>query len=608
MKKLAAMLVALVCAFSCVFGLAACGEGAPAISESEWGQSIEEFFHANGVTAEAQLFAAHYKDFKYEDGKYTAPEIPATGGFVCKNVVVTVDEDGKIVGVTYELRTEDLATPDRRVTVTKDGVERTDIPKPSDNTQMDEDEWKEQAAVFGTTSNYTLDRVRVSSGAPVAAMKLDGTTYYETWEGKERIWMIEDSAYILFDKTSANGQWTKTRTTQESYDDAIFDPSTMVTVAASAIEENFAALSFNAGIYTAAEIEIEYFFPFTLRDVEITVSGKRIVRVICTLVGGYDDEGDERITVDHIGSTEVTLPTDYTDNTASSGGKMDADAWTLCLQELVASTNYTQTAKNENVYDLYKVDGATDYREVFGTYYSGKVYTEDNGSYFFYSKEEADSLWTRETIEEAEYRDNFKSNSLLGDAAAILLRDYEKFDYNEDEDIYTLAQAEYSSSTNVENIQVTVFKGKIVRISFYVFYYGDVVIDEFGTTEIELPAVNPGSVSGKTFEFFMMSGNGVNAEELDAMNEANRGLEVVFNADGTVKVTANHGTVIEEGTYTQSGGTVSINFTKITQDGVVQDVNISGKMTYDGWKLIQVLQMQQQQPPQTYYIVYTERA
>ena len=281
--------------------------------------------------------------------------------------------------------------------------------------------------------------------------------------------------------------------------------------------------------------------------------------------------------------------------------------WEQGIAALAASTNYTQTSQNKNVYDLYKMDGDTDYREVIGTYYSGEVYTKDNDGYYFYSKEEANSLWTRMTIDEADYSENFGYNSLVGDAAEILLREYENFEYNAQENVYTLAQAEYSESTTVENIAVSVSGGKIVRIAFYVSYFGDVVIDEFGTTEIELPTTAPGLVAGKTFEFFMMSGNGVTSAELNTMNEANRGLEVVFNADGTVKVTANHGTVIEEGTYTQNGGTISINFTKITQNGVAQDVDISGEMTYDGWKLIQVLQMQQQ-TPQTYYIVYTERA
>ncbi len=599
MKKILLTLMTLVCALCCALGFVACNdEPEGAIPEAEWGQSIEAFFNANGATGEVQLFAAHYDSFKYEDGKYVASEIPSTDGFVCKNIEITLLE-GKIVKITYELRTESLDTPDRIITVDQNGVSKTDVPKPSDNTQMSEDEWGEQTATFGALTNYSLERIR--NGGLVGAMKLDGTKYYETTGSYEGIYTIENSLYYSYIKQASSSEWIKSNTKRSRYESVVAVPVRMVAAAAAALETNFSSFAFSAGVYTASEIAVAS-YDVTLKDVVITVSGKKIVRVVCTLVGGYDERGDERITVDHIGSTEVLLPAVYTDDTAPSDGEMSQTQWESCFTALGASRNFTQTTQNKNVLNIYKVDVNTDYREGFGTYYESVIYTREGDDYIQYTKPEgAASLWQKETCDEATYEDGFMSSSLVGLAAAVFGAHYNDFSYASG--VYTAAQVKYSGSTNIEDVEIVVSGTNVVSISCYISYYGDITIDHFGSTEIELPETQPNlipSVAGKTFDYLCAGSSGLSDDgsnlltstDLAPVNTRLSGSRYVFNADGTVQIyehdIAHVGSYVESGTYTENNGTISITVTQITidEDGKTQSVELNFQVIYDGLHII----------------------
>ncbi len=496
MRKKALLGLALACAMLFSVGIAACGsdDGKGGIGETEWGATVEEFISESGVTAELQIFAAHYRDFTYADGKFTAPEIAATGGFTCKNIVITIEND-KIVKVEYELRTPSKETPDRIITIDKNGITKTDVPKPSDNAPMDEDEWKEQAAVFSTTSNYTLSRVRVATGEYVAAMKLDGTTYYETWEGRERIWDIENSKYVVYNKYADSSEWTKDDTTEDRYDSAIFDPSTMVTVAAAAIESNFAALAFNAGVYTTAEIEVEYFsYPFTLRDVEITVSGGKIVRVICTLVGGYDEEGDERITVDHVGSTEIAFPATYTDNTHSgddaTGTETNEKMWEVGLS---SADNFTliNTVTLPGIGTMtmtYKMDG-NECEQITsdGTRFVGVKEGEGFVEYDYHADDDSWHKVKETSGAQFTYETNLSYLAQLAQQFSFFTFADGKYTCDGLKIIYMDAPAE------IREIEVVFVEDEPVSIKFMMTNNGITASYEFsafGKTEVEVPTEN----------------------------------------------------------------------------------------------------------------------
>lgn len=337
MKKALTGVLSIILAVCGLAGLAACGKSDPLVmNETEWGESLEAFFTESvGTKEQAKFFADHFEDFEYADGKYTAASIPAEDGFTYTDIVITVEEvkdepettaavslshiDGiaentalliirvRILNIEYKIRTDDLDTPDRLITIDQDGAAQVDIPKPSDYEKMDEDEWKASASIFGQVTNYSLVRYDVTDGEEIASMKLAGETYYESVELTERIYTTDGTKYYKYART-LSPTWTKTEVDEDTYENVVFTPSTMVAVAAKALDENFSSFTFSEGVYRAASVTVNYYYDFTLTDVEITVSGGKVVRAVCTLVGGYEGDGDERITVDHIGSTVIDIP------------------------------------------------------------------------------------------------------------------------------------------------------------------------------------------------------------------------------------------------------------------------------------------------------------
>ncbi len=491
-KKLIAG-ISLACAMFLSTGLAACGKGNSngGMNAAKWNTTVEAFITESGVTAELELFADHFGDFTLADGKYTAGEIEASGGFVCKNVVVTL-QNGKIVKVEYELRTESKDTPDRIVTIDKDGIETEDVPKPSDNTQMDEDEWQDLAATFTTRTNYSLRRDSIATGQPVASMKLDGETYYEEWGGIQQIWDKDGSDYILYSQAKPTAAWNKDYTTQENYEDAIGIPSSMVEIAAGAIEANFAAFAFEAGVYTAEEVTFTY---GDLKDVTITVSGGNIVRVICTLVGGYTGNGDERITVDHVGSTTIDFPEDYIDNTTGGSGGSDVQGSETTQNQWsdqFALTNFTAavhiTGDSAPVSEiLAKFNGETvEYNQ---TTYQGEtqmIFAKDNGQYYMYM--EVAGKWYRTPAGD----DTATMFFTYQEIPALFAEDFSAFTYEDGKytcasSTKTLMDVEY----NFTDIEVVFGSdGKLVSFQCTTEQSGNTIKFEysaFGTTQVTVP-------------------------------------------------------------------------------------------------------------------------
>ncbi len=404
----------LVCALTVPFALSACDQNnGPAENgddnevtdlTDDLQSALAQLISEGNVTPEIQIFVAHYKDFTLKDGKYTCAELASVNGFTCQNIEIAL-EDKKISTVKYELRTPSKDTPDRLVTIDKNGVTRTDIPKPTDDKPMDEEEWTEQATVFADVTNYTLERVRVETGEYVASMKLDGSTYYEEVDGSESIFDAENNKFYRYYRAPQSTEWVKTEVDERRYTSYIGTPSLMVTVAAQAVQENFSKFTFDAGVYTAEELKVEYYAEFTLKDMEITVSGGKIVRAVCILVGGYDDEGDERITVDYIGSTEIGLPEKFTDNTVSTpstGGtaEMNAENW----KKQFSSSNFKMKALQDSVvsevtvsvdgnnFELVQVSSSMEYD-------AHNIFIENNGNYDIYT--EMGDQWMKLPSQEA---------------------------------------------------------------------------------------------------------------------------------------------------------------------------------------------------------------
>ena len=149
--------------------------------------------------------------------------------------------------------------------------------------------------------------------------------------------------YYIYEKTKSQTTWTRSETTASRYQSRVNFPRTLVAVAAAAISGGFEQFSFNAGVYTLSELYLED-YDTTLRDTKVTVSGKAIVKAVCILVDGYYGDGDEVVTVDHVGSTVVTIPTNYDEfQTPPPVGpqKMSEDEWGNAIDNFITGTNFT---------------------------------------------------------------------------------------------------------------------------------------------------------------------------------------------------------------------------------------------------------------------------
>ncbi len=341
-KVIAIILAIIVLATMCL-ALVACNdkEDKGGLSEADWETVVTAFKEATGGTDEFDVIISNFSSFNFSDGKFTAGRIDLTNGVTLLNIVVELDETGAIELISYEKRTTDASTPDRIITVDANGVSSEDIPKPTDSDKMDEDEWNEQVEVFANVTNYTLARTR--NGENVGTMKLDGVKYYDSVDDDEAIIVPVDSKYYIYEKTKSQTTWTRSETTASRYQSRVNFPRTLVAVAAAAISGGFEQFSFNAGVYTLSELYLED-YDTTLRDIKVTVSGKAIVKAVCILVDGYYGDGDEVVTVDHVGSTVVTIPTNYDEfQTPPPVGpqKMSEDEWGNAIDNFITGTNFT---------------------------------------------------------------------------------------------------------------------------------------------------------------------------------------------------------------------------------------------------------------------------
>ncbi len=95
------------------------------------------------------------------------------------------------------------------------------------------------------------------------------------------------------------------------------------------------------------------------------------------------------------------------------------------------------------------------------------------------------------------------------------------------------------------------------------------------------------SLAGKTFVFYDVQCEGMDATLLEEYRGHNRGLEYTFHADGTALLKADDGEMkIEQvATYTVNGDTVTITSVSVTMNGVTQQVPADAPAitcTFDG--------------------------
>lgn len=355
------------------------------------------------------------------------------------------------------------------------------------------------------------------------------------------------------------------------------------------LSEHFVDFHYEDGKYTASEIVST---DVVIEDVVITVSQGKIIKITYKLRYSDPNKADKTVTIENGTVTYGEL------------AKPVAPAATLTeWQEYVTAfgeiTNFTQVSRNENVLDLYRVDGTTDYREVVGTYYLGEINGKNGTEYFRYSRKSALDPWQKSVVGEPDYGEDFEYNSIVAYAAEALTANYEAFEYSAG--TYTADHIVYDEM-DIENLEVVVSGGRIVSVKFTEYFFGDTVIDNIGTTTVALPD-NIATVAGKTFAFDDIAFEDVPENMQPAMLANAEGTSITFG-NGTIDMVSADDS--QTGTFSENAGVITATFPEMPG-------NAQMHFTYNGHELIQVITIypavgdpSAPEGPQIVYIIYKE--
>lgn len=370
-----------------------------------------------------------------------------------------------------------------------------------DTTKVTEEVWKQQAAVFATATNFTLDRVSVETKKSVGMMKLDGTVYYEAWGDEESVYTLENGTYYHYTKEDASSAWEKVETTQSRYEGRIETPKMVITYAAEAVAEIYSSFTFDekTGVYSTDEVSIADGY-VTLNNVEIIMSGGKIAKVECTYEDGFEGDGDERVTIDHIGTTKIEVPKisggDSEDDNPTGGQTVgDAKAWAAAVNASAENFTLTTTISYEGMSVPLTMKVAGDkYEQVqslMGMNISAFI-AKEGDVYVTYEPYGDGSVWRRKTVTSAEAGEAFEASKAL---VNVLADHYDAFTLKDGK--YVCAALDltiHGSTAHATNIEADFTAGKLVSLGYHSSIEEDgttteqqLTFSNFGSTKVTLP-------------------------------------------------------------------------------------------------------------------------
>ncbi len=469
-----------------------------------------------------------------------------------------------------------------------------------DTTKVTEEVWKQQAAVFATATNFTLDRVSVETKKSVGMMKLDGAVYYEAWGDEEGVYTLENGTYYHYTKEDASSAWEKDTTTQSRYEDRIQTPKMVITYAAEAVAEIYSSFTFDdkTGVYSAETVSIAGGH-VTLSDVEIIMSGGKIAKVECTYEDGFEGDGDERVTVDHIGTTKIEVPKisdgDSGDDNPTGGQTVgDAKAWAAAINASAENFTLNTTISYEGMIVPLTMKVAGDKYEQNQSFMGMNisVFIEKEGDvYVTYEPYGDGSVWERTTEKSAESGEAFEATKAL---VNVLADHYDAFTLKDGK--YVCAALDltiHGSTAHATDIEADFTAGKLVSLSYRPSIEEDGTTTEqlqftfsnFGTTTVTLPTkyIDGDSESGG-------SGSGSEAQKpTDPTNPGGSGEQT--NPGGNEPTKPDQGNTGEQG---GQGNPEQVDeniwnnvFTEAAENftlemGIVSDNSLIAKLMIDG--------------------------
>ncbi|MGN1052184.1 MAG: Ig domain-containing protein [Candidatus Scatosoma sp.] len=282
-KRFVSVLVTLLCVMFGAFGLSAC-EGGKVAVESVTLNKTELTLEIGG---EETLTATVTPDNATEK----------TVAWSSDNTDVATVANGKVTAVAAGTAT---------VTATADGKSATcsvTVNVPAPKTEVTAEQW---AQIMESVDNFTFtnfnDEYSVTG-------KIDGTTVSagETSGRREQIFVAEGEKYYLYD--NGDGSWKKSSITEQDYHSYAGD----VTVVAALFKDDFADFDYVEGKYVAETLEkTSGTYRGVFRNVEITFENGALISI------NFIHVDSTYVNIYNVGTTVITLPAEYTDNTGSS--------------------------------------------------------------------------------------------------------------------------------------------------------------------------------------------------------------------------------------------------------------------------------------------------
>ncbi len=370
-RKLLLRLTATVCAFTCAFGLTACNNVEHTHDyAAEWKTSATHHWREcknDGCDAKEKDKAAHADnngdgkcdtcDYNMGNGSQTV----AVEGISLNRSTLTLNIDGEETltatvapenamdkTVTWSSSAPTVASVDStgKVTAKAEGTatitattanDKTatctvTVNAPASATEVTAEEWTQ---IMDSATKFTL--VLSQSNAVYATIKVDGDMRSQNNGRSEQIFVKDGTDYSQY--TYYNSTWIKSTLSESDYTKYTGIYSQFLKF----FKDDYSLFTYTDGKYTAASIDKTATMNGTLTNVEATFENGVLIGLSFT-INTYKYETKD------VGTTTITLPTDYTENTPapSLAGKTFAFSDMTCDSMTTEELAETKT-RNEGM-------------------------------------------------------------------------------------------------------------------------------------------------------------------------------------------------------------------------------------------------------------------
>ncbi|MGN1052049.1 MAG: Ig-like domain-containing protein [Candidatus Scatosoma sp.] len=299
-KRLISVLVTLLCVMLGAFGLAAC-ESDP--DKNGGGNGVTQTVAVASVTLNKTELTLEI------GGEETLTATVAPDNATNKSVTWSSDNpavatvaNGKVSAVAAGTANVTATVGDKSATCSVTVIKR----------DVTAEQWKQ---AMESADNFTYDCIMSQPGSTATqtmTIKIDGAKYMQMMNGAMQISVKEETEYYNY--VFSDGAWTKSSIDETTYE-IYFASATVI----SYFKDDFASFAYADGKYTAATLDKAAPMNGTFSNVEVTFENGALAGIKFSIKFSIGS-GDilEVYEVKEIGTTEITLPTDYTDNTASS--------------------------------------------------------------------------------------------------------------------------------------------------------------------------------------------------------------------------------------------------------------------------------------------------